>query len=193
MAARPLIESDLPQVADLYWNFMRERKGPAPLAVRSVFQTLYFTNPWRGSSISSLVYEDKSGKIVGFLGVIARKMSLCGQPIRVAFGGNFVVSPEARKSLAGMRLLGTYMAGEQDLSATDSANDISRTLLERLRFRTIMPLSIHWSRPLRPSHYAAYVMAKSKGPVISGALKLAAKQRARWSGCEAFRKPVPSN
>jgi hypothetical protein len=133
MAARPLIESDLPQVADLYWNFMRDRKGPAPPAVRSVFQTLYFTNPWRDSSISSLVYEDRSGKIVGFLGVIARKMSLCGQPIRVAFGGNFVVSPEARKSLAGMRLLGTYMAGEQDLSATDSANDISRTLLEKLR------------------------------------------------------------
>lgn len=175
MASRPLIETDLPQVADLYWNVMRERKGPAPPAVRSILQKLYFTNPWRDSAIQSLVYEDKGGKIVGFLGVIARKMSLCGQPVRVAFGGNFVVNPEARKSLAGMRLLGTYMAGEQDLSATDSANDVSRTLLERLRFRTIMPLSIHWSRPLRPGHYAAHMMTKSKGPAISGALKLAAK------------------
>ena len=87
-------------------------------------------------------------------------MSVCGKPIRVAFGGNFVVDPEARSSLAGMRLLGTYMAGGQDLSQTDSANNVSRSLLERLGFRTIVPLSIHWARPLQPCHYAVYAMSR---------------------------------
>jgi hypothetical protein len=127
------------------------------------------------SAPSSLVYEGKSGRIVGFLGVIRRKMSVCGQPIRVAFGGNFVVHPEVRSSLAGLRLLGTYMAGDQDLSQTDSANDVSRNLLDRLGFRSIVPFSIHWARPLRPAHYAVYAMSRLTGPVLSASLTFAAK------------------
>lgn len=76
-----------------------------------------------------------------FLGGIRRKMSKRGQPIRVASGGNFVVQPEARSTLAGLHLLKAYVAGDQDLSLTDSANNISRDLLERLGFRTILPLA----------------------------------------------------
>jgi hypothetical protein len=175
LAVRPFVEHDIPQVADLFWTVMRGGKGSAPPAVRSFFQELYFTNPWIDSSIPSLVYEGKSDRIVGFLGVIVRKMTVCGQPIRVAFGGNFVVDPEVRSNLAGLRLLGTYMAGGQDLSQTDSANDVSRNLLERFGFRTIVPLSIHWARPLRPCHYAVDAMSGLTGPALSASLKFAAK------------------
>ncbi len=154
---------------------MRGRKGSAPLAVQSFFQKLYFTHPWIDSAIPSLVYDDKNGKIVGFLGVIPRRMSLCGQPIRVAFGGNFVADPEARSSLAGMRILGAYMNGAQDLSMTDSANNLSRNLLEKLGFQTILPCSIHWARPLRPAHYATYALSRFTGPAVSASLKFAAK------------------
>ena len=154
---------------------MRRRKGPAPPALQSCFQELYFTNPWIDSTPSSLVYEAEGGRIVGFLGVIRRKMSVCGQPIRIAFGGNFVVHPGARSNLAGLRLLGAYMAGDQELSQTDSANDVSRMLLQRLGFRTILPLSIHWARPLRPGHYAVYAMSHLTGPLLSASLKFAAK------------------
>jgi Acetyltransferase (GNAT) family len=175
LAVRPFGEHDIPQVADLFWTVMRGRKGSAPPAVQSFFQQLYFASPWVDSSIPSLVYEGKTGRIVGFLGVIVRKMSACGQPIRVAFGGNFVVDPEARSNLAGTRLLGTYMAGEQDLSQTDSANNVSRNLLEKLGFRTIVPFSIHWARPLRPGHYAVYAVSRLTGPMLSASLNLAAK------------------
>ena len=175
MGLRPFVEHDIPQVAELYWTYMRGHKGPAPPALQFSFQELYFTNPWIDSAPSSLVYEGKDRRIVGFLGVIRRKMSVCGQPIRIAFGGNFVVHPEARSSLAGLRLLGTYMAGDQELSMTDSANDVSRMLLERLGFRTIVPLSIHWARPLRPGHYATYAMSCLTGPVLSASLKFATK------------------
>jgi len=153
---------------------MRGRNGTAPPAVGSFFQRLYFANPLIDSSIPSLVYEGENGRIVGFLGVVVRKMSVCGEPIRVAFGGNFVVDPEARANLAGMRLLGTYMAGSQDLSQTDSANNVSRSLLERLGFRTIVPLSIHWARPLRPCHYAVYAASRLAAPRLSAALRFAA-------------------
>jgi hypothetical protein len=171
---RPLIEDDIPQVADLYWTVLRGRKLPVPPAVRNNLRELYFTNPWIDSAIPSLVYDAGGGKVVGFLGVIPRKMSVCGQPIRVAFGGNFVVDPQSR-NLAGMHLLGTYMAGEQDLSQTDSANDVSRALLKRLGFRTILPFSIHWLRVLRPGQYVVHAVSRLVGPVAAASVNFAAR------------------
>jgi len=154
---------------------MRGEKGPAPPTLAVFLREIYFTNPWRDSAMPSLVYDHKDEKIVGFLGVVPRRMSLGGQTIRVAFGGNFVVRPDARHSLAGMHLLATYLRGPQDLSQTDSANDIARTLLERLGFRTIIPLSIHWLRPLRPAHYLREAMSRVTGPVTHGILRMATK------------------
>ena len=162
-------------MAELWWKFLRRRRGSAPPALLSYFRDLYFANPLVDSALPSLVYEGKGGRIVGFLGVIRRKMSYCGHSIRIAFGGNFVVHPEARSPLAGLGLLTTYMAGNQDLSQTDSANDISRSLLERLGFRTIVPLSIHWARPLRPCRYAVHGVASFAGPALSASLRIAAK------------------
>ena len=175
MPVRPLIEGDIQQVADLYWTVLRERKRPVPSVVESNLRELYFTNPWIDSTLPSLVYDAGNGKIEGFLGVVPRKMSVRGESIRIAFGGNFVVRPESRTSLAGLRLLGAYMAGEQDLSQTDSANDISRALLRRLGFRTILPFSVHWVRPLRPAHYAVHTMSRLGKSAVSATLGMVAK------------------
>ena len=172
---RPFAVEDIPQVANLWWTVLRHRKGSPPPALLSYFQELYFASPLVDSSMPPLVYEDKGGRIVGFLGVVRRKMTLRGQPIRVAFGGNFVMKPEARSSLGGLRLLADYMAGSQDLSQTDSANDISKNLLERLGFRTIAPLSIHWMRPLRPAQYAMLGISKLTGPLAGRCLRVVSK------------------
>jgi hypothetical protein len=175
MSVRPLTDADIPQVTDLYWNYMRRRKGPAPTALHSTFRELYFVNPFVDRSFPPLVYEDKDGKIVGFLGVIVRTMSLGGQPIRAAFGGNLVVHPESRATLAAPRLLGTFMAGSQDLRLTDSANDLSRKIVEKLGFRTIPAMNIHWARPLRPSHYAIHALSRAVNSSVSTTLKVIAK------------------
>lgn len=175
MGIRPFAVDDIPQVANLWWTVLRHRKDPVSPAVLSYFQELYFTSPLADAAMPSLVYEGKSGRIVGFLGVVCRRMRLRGQPIRIAFGGNFVVQPEARSSLGGLRLLVDYMAGSQDLSQTDSANDLSKNLLERMGFRTIVPLSIHWVRPLRPAHYAVQGISKLTGPLLGGSVKFATK------------------
>jgi hypothetical protein len=174
MPVRPLSEDDIPQVADLYWKILRERKGPTPLLVRSFIQELYFWNPWMDSRLPSLVYEDK-GRIAGFLGVVPRKMRFKDEPVRIAYGGNFVVHPEFRNTLAGLHLLRTYMAGPQDLSQTDSANDTSRALLERLGFTTIIPYSVHWVRLLRPMRCATYALARVSENKLATALDLLAR------------------
>ena len=175
MGIRTFVENDISEATNLWWTFLRHRKGPAPPAMEAYFHDLYFASPWVDKAIPSLVYEDKNGKIVGFLGGIRRKMSLRGQPIRVACGGNFVVHPEARSTFAGLRLLTTYMAGDQDLSLTDSANNISRHLLEKLGFRTITPYSLSWARPLRPGHYAVHAVSPLLSPTLSATLKFVTK------------------
>jgi ribosomal protein S18 acetylase RimI-like enzyme len=174
MAVRTLTEQDIPQAADLYWNYLRNTKGSAPPSVWASFRELYFANPLTASGFPSLVYENNAGKIVGFLGVVARKLSVRGKPIRSAFGGNLVVHPEARSSFAAARLLDVYTKGGYDILQADSANDNGRRLLDRLGFITVPALNIHWARPLRPAHYAAYYMSRAAGP-LSTAAKLAAK------------------
>jgi hypothetical protein len=174
MSVRPLDEADIPQVAGLYWSYMRRRKGSVPQGLQPFIRELYFNTPFRDSEIPSLVYEEKGGKIVGFLGGIVRKMSALGHPIKAVFGGNLVVHPEFRSGLVAHRLLTTMMATDHDLSLTDSANDISKKIVERLGFRTIPALNIHWARPLRPSQYAMHAMFRYGG-ALGASLKFAAK------------------
>lgn len=175
MSVRAFAETDIPRVVDLYWRFMRRREGAPPAELHPLFHQLYFQNPWVDSAYPSLVCEDKSGEVVGFLGIIARKMSLCGRPFRVGYGGNFIVDPGARATLAAQRLLGTYLGGKYELWQTDSANDISRALLERLGFRTIPALNLHWIRALRPAHYASYALSRAVNSAPINGLRFIAK------------------
>jgi hypothetical protein len=174
MSVRPLSESDIPQVADLYWKYMRRREGSAPPALHAFLLELFFTNPFCDSASPSLVYEAQDGRVVGFIGGSVRKMSVCGEPIRVVFGGNLVVHPEFRSGTAAPRLLDRFLAADYDLSVTDSANDISRKILQRMGLHLIPALNIHWARPLQPIRYAVHTMVRSTGIVATG-VKFAAK------------------
>ncbi len=198
MPVRPLAEDDIPQVADLYWKVLRGRKGATPPAVRSSLLELYFENPWIDGSMPSLVYEEK-GKIAGFLGVIPRRMCFGGQTVRIAYGGNFVVHPNFRTTLAGLHMLRTYMAGPQDLSQTDSANDTSRALLERLGFTTILAYSVHWVRLLRPARSLTFALSQLTKNALADSLEFVSKPfcnladglASRFSG-SPFRQSPPS-
>lgn len=189
MPVRPLAETDIPQVADLYWKILRERKGTPPPAVLSFLQELYFKNPWIDGSIPSLVYDEK-GTIAGFLGVIPRRMCFRGEPVRMAYGGNFVVHPQFRTTLAGLQLLRTYMAGPQDLSQTDSANDTSRALLERLGFTTILPYSVHWVRPLRPTRCVTFALSQLTESPLALSLEFLSKPLCGLADALATKVPA---
>lgn len=171
MGLRAFAEEDIPQVVELHWRHMRQDNGPVPPGVESAFRELYFTNPWIESSFPPLVYENSKGKIVGFMGVTVRKMSIRGNPISVSFGGNLIVHPDARSGLATPRLIGAFLAGKQDLLLTDSANEKSRKILERLGCLTVPALNIHWVRPLRPGQFATSIIARATGPLVSATVK----------------------
>src|SRR5215472_8205717 len=175
MPVRPLAEADLPEVVDLYWTYMRHRKGTIPRALLTLFHELFFVNPFSDSEFPSLVYEGNDGKVKGFLGRIVRRMSYCGQTIRVVFGGNLVVHPEFRSGIAAARLVSASLSGNHDLALTDSANNISRNILQRLGCSVVPALNVHWRRPLRPSQYALYGLSVATKSFALATLGIAAK------------------
>lgn len=168
------MKSDVTEVATLYWNYMAEHTGPVPAWLVASFTELYFSNPLSDAS-PSFVYHDVSGEILGFMGVTTRTMLLSGQSIRVGFAGNFLAHPKARSGVAAPGLLGAYIAGGQDLLVTDTANDISRHLFQRLGFQTIPELNIHWARSVRPCHYVIHGLGRVMSPNLSKALRLSTK------------------
>jgi hypothetical protein len=159
---RPLLETDVPKVADLVWKVLHEREGSAPASLRTYIDDLFLRNPWVQDDIRSLIYQDAEGKIVGFFGVIPRPMSIQGKTYRFAFGSNFVVEAGSRASFAAMQLVNAFMKGPQDVSITDSATEGVRQLFKSLGFSVVPIYSLFWARPLRPSTYAILGVARLK-------------------------------
>jgi hypothetical protein len=159
---RPFTETDVPVVADLIWKVLHERPGSSPSSLQEYLQRLFLRNPWVEPDIVSLVSEGTDGKIVGFFGVVPRRMIVRGKSVRMAFGSNFVVDPESRASMAGMQLVRTFMKGPQDVSITDSANEGARQLLRSLGFSIVPIYSLVWARPLRPTLYGLHGVARLK-------------------------------
>lgn len=152
---RPFAREDIPHVADLYGRAYRGRTGTSSQALKSYVDEVFLHNPWVDDALPSLVCQE-NGRIVGFLGVIPRPMLLKGRQIRVAVGCSFMVEPDSRTTLAGLELLRTFFSGPQDLSITDSANDSSRKVWERVGGSTALLYSMYWALPLRPREYASY-------------------------------------
>lgn len=167
---RQFVTGDETRVANLIWKVLHGRQGPAPHTLPRHLVDLFLRNPWAEDGIVSRVFEDSQGNIVGFFGALPRRMTLQGKPVRLAFGSNFVVDPESRASMVAMQLVRTFMKGSQDISITDSANEMSRTLLRSLGFSVVPVYSLQWSRPLRPSQYAMHALerrSKSRGVKVA--------------------------
>ena len=151
---RPFVKDDISRVADLIWKVLHERTGPAPTSLRIHLDELFLRNPWMDDGIVSRVFENAEGKLLGFFGAVPRRMSIQGEIIRLAFGSNLVVDPESRASVTAIQLVRAFMKGSQDISITDSANEMSRPLLKSLGFNVVPIYSLQWARPLRPTQYA---------------------------------------
>src|SRR3984893_11096613 len=184
-------QGDIEQVADLSWRMLNQETGPAPSRLRYYFEELYFHNPWREDSLPSLVCEDAKGKLVGFLGVIPRRMMLGERVVRVACGSTLVVEPAKRSTLAGLCLMQAFLAGNQDLSLGDSANDIARRVWTRLGGSTGLLHSLSWSHPLRPAAYGLRMASRLKANKPPKLLVMAAKPICKVADYAAARIPGP--
>src|SRR5262249_20147415 len=170
-SVRPFTKNDIPQVVKLFQKvfFNNGQTAPPSSKLDAYFEEMFFHTPWteRGTEeeIPSLVYETGGGAIVGFIGIITRRMLLHGRPIRAAASMHFMVEPGSRSTLAGVQLLKTFFSGPQDLSLTDSAGVVGRNIWEGVGGATAVAYSINWMRLLRPSRYVLRFLARRNRPL----------------------------
>jgi hypothetical protein len=163
---RAFTKNDIPQVVNLFQKvfFNNGQTAPSSSNLSAYFEGTFFHSPWTEDGteeeIRSLVYETSDGAIVGFIGIIPRRMLLHGRPIRAAVSMHFMVEPGSRSTLAGVQLLKTFFSGPQDLSLTDSAGALGRKIWEGFGGATALAYSINWVRLLRPSRYVLRLLAR---------------------------------
>lgn len=165
-------KADLPEVAALYELVMRSgRRAAAPRLVE-YFERTFFDCPWADPEIPSLVFQDRDGRILGFIGSHVRRLRARGRSLRVACGGQLVVDPAARSTAVGAILFRAHLLGRQEATFTDGANDVVRRMWEVSGGEVAQLKSLTWTRVLRPARFAAdYALARLRRPQLAPRLR----------------------
>lgn len=191
---RPFQREDLPEVVALRRQAFRYSERERTERLVAYLERIFYDHPWADPELPSLVYEDERGRVAGFLGVIPRPLLFQGAPIRAAVATQLMVASESR-GLVGRRLFRAFLAGPQDLSLSDTANDAARLLWESLGGSVSVTHSLTWTRALRP--YRHYASRASSGGLARRLASLAARPLlAVADACAAriggpFRQQVP--
>ena len=121
-------------------------------AYRDWLTATFLAHPVRLDGIASLVAV-VDFRIVGFLGVVPRRLMLDDTGYRASVCSNFCVSPDARGGI-GTRLLERWAAFPHDVAFVDEVGQRAQRLFRRCGW-TVSPLqSVRWALPLRPMSYA---------------------------------------
>jgi hypothetical protein len=151
-AIRAFRREDIAQVASLWLRVFRQCAHGASTPLQQYFREIFFDSPWSDPGLPSLVYEEGSRGIVGFLGVVPRRMTFRGRPVRVAVATQLMVDERARTYPAS-KLMRRFLEGEQDLSFSDGANDQSEKLWCACGGSIALLHGLKWTRILRPAQY----------------------------------------
>jgi hypothetical protein len=147
---RALDKTDLPAVASL----MREHL-PGPAADEGFLQRTLLDDPWFDPDLPSLVAEDDDGRVIGSIASQPRRLSFDGKPIRAVCCSHLVVDPDARTGGApGALLLGRLLGAGQDLTWSESADDIVVRIWRLSRGDVDGSRAYDWMIILRPGGWA---------------------------------------
>ena len=181
---RPFAEADIPSVAALHSRVFRPAMVDGGLeAYRRYFSEVFLAGGRGEDGLPSLVCE-RDGRILGFLGVAARRMVFRGGPIVMAICSQFAVEPAARGQV-GLRLLKECFAGPQDLTISDEAQENTRAIWEWCGGDTVLPESLRWMRPLRPAQ-CGLTFLRRRAPLSFVARTLGPAARVADSALAAF-------
>ena len=168
---RTLERRDLGEVARLHAGAADAAPIPAHWErLAAFFERTLLDHPWADPEIPSLVYEE-SGEILGFLGSNVRRMRFDGRAIRMSCSAHLLTHPRVRNKAIGALLLRRHLAGSQDLTITDGANETVRRMWEGLGGRTVHVGCLTYLRVLRPFGLAAHrVLSRRTAPAAERAV-----------------------
>ncbi len=160
---RALRQSDVATVAALFQRILRKTSAPATPALEAYLTRLFLEGPEQDTEIHSHVHIRDDGSVSGFLGVLPLPLMMGERPVRGALCGTFMVDNHADDPFAGARLMRAFLSGPQDISLTETANDISTTMWRRLRATVLPEHSLEWLRVIRPAGFITEMAANVVG------------------------------
>jgi hypothetical protein len=147
---REFVASDAPAVAALHARTHPASHWASDAACAAYLRDLLLHNPWRDADMPSWVAED-GARVVGFFGVLPRRMRFGERALRVAVGCQLMVDAGHRRGFMALELMKRFFSGPQDLSVADGANDASRRCWEACGGLASPLHTLHWTRLLRPA------------------------------------------
>ena len=148
---RPFDASDIPLVTALHCDAFANPQ-PRSEAAREEYHrwlsTVFLENPMRTPGIGSIVFEE-DGQLIGFLGVVPRRLQLNGRTYQASVCSNFCVRPDRRGGV-GAQLLSQYRNMPHDVAFVDEVRDRAAALFERCGWNVSGLQSVRWVLPLRP-------------------------------------------
>lgn len=156
---RPVSETDIPAVAGMFERILRENNGPATPALETYLKAIFLDAPDFDPELASKVHVRDDGRVSGFLGVLPLTMDLRGRTVRAAICGTFMVDGYEDDPFAGARLLRNVLSGPQDLSLSETSNDVSTTMWRKMRAQVLPDYSLEWVRIMRPASFGVEMAA----------------------------------
>jgi hypothetical protein len=146
---RPFATGDIPAVAQLFSRVYPHTRWNSQGECEAYFHQVFFANPWADARLPSWVAME-GARAVGFIGVMPRPMQLRGRPLQAAVVTQLMVEQNKRHGVTAAQLLRKALAGPQELTISDGANESSRRMWEALGGLTSTLYSLQWRRLLRP-------------------------------------------
>lgn len=144
---------DAPAIAGMFARVLLKGSRTATSGLVRYFEDVLFASSNVGEA-RSRVFVDGYGEVRGFIGVWPRRMVFNGRPIEAAAAGSMMVDRPHEQPTAGARLLRAFLSGPQDLSFSETANDISQRMWEKVGGQRLPASSLDWVRVLRPVGFA---------------------------------------
>ena len=149
-------------MAGMFARVFQQRKGVTGGGLQHYFENVLFPNASNESR--SRVFIDAQGDVRGFIGIWPRRMVLRGRTIEAAIAGSMMVDEPEVHPTAGARLLRAYLSGPQELSFSETANDISQRMWEKVGGERLPASSLDWLRVLRPAGFAVALAGRAFPP-----------------------------
>ncbi|NVO16425.1 MAG: hypothetical protein HXX10_20550 [Rhodoplanes sp.] len=157
---RAFAAADVPAVARLFKTTFRPGDDVPLPAVETYLRDLFIDGPDFHAASPSLVHVTAAGHVSGFVGSLSQPMTVNGRAVRAAHACSLMVADPKQDSLAGARLLRSFVGSAPDLAFSETSSALSRRMWTRLGGRAVSAFSMKWLRVLRPAGAAITFAAR---------------------------------